>query len=381
VRRTVFFFTDSAGFGGAEQMVLTLLAVLDRSLWRPVLVYHPHAGVEPLVERARKLDVRVMPVPVLDLNSRQGIGQMLHLIRVLRREQPAVFHAHLCGWPRCTLGLLAAVLARVPAIVATQHFFRGKPSRRLILREQVVFLGVHRYIAVSYEMARNLRQTFRFTAHKVQVVHNGISPEPFSRPGPISPEMHPGPARRAPTILTLARLIKNKGLSHLIAAAPLVPQALFVVAGEGPDRGLFEAEAEALGVGDRVRFLGQRDDVPDLLADCDLFILPSLHEGLPISVLEAMAASKPVIATAIGGIPEVVVDGQTGLLVPPADPPALAKAIRTVLADPTLARNLAMTGRDRLLKEFTAEVMVQRTTQIYHELLWPHTPSSNNNLN
>jgi glycosyltransferase involved in cell wall biosynthesis len=94
-----------------------------------------------------------------------------------------------------------------------------------------------------------------------------------------------------------------------------------------------------------------------------------------------MAASKPVIATAIGGIPEVVVDGQTGLLVPPADPPALAKAIRSVLADPTLARNLATTGRSRLLKEFTAEVMVQRTTQIYDELLSPHTASSNNNLN
>jgi len=379
VRRTVLFFTDSAGFGGAEQMVLTLLAVLDRSLWRPVLVYHPHPGVEPLVERARKLDVRVMAVPVLELNSKRGIGQMLHLIRVLRKERPSVFHAHLCGWPGCTLGLLAAILARVPAIVATQHFFRGKPSRRLILREQVVFLGVHRYIAVSHEMARNLRQTFRFTAHKVQVVHNGIIPEPFSRPGHISWEPRPAQARRAPTVLTLARLVKNKGLSYLIAAAPLVPEALFVVAGEGPDRGLFEAQAEALGVANRVRFLGQRDDIPDLLADCDLFILPSLHEGLPISVLEAMAASKPVIATAIGGIPEVVVDGQTGLLVPPADPPALAKAIRTVLADPTLARNLATAGRAQLLKGFSAEVMVQRTTQIYHEILSPHTASSNLN--
>ena len=350
-------------------MVLTLLAVLDRSLWRPVLVYHPHPGVAPLVERARKLDVKVMPVPVPELNSKQGIGRMLHLIRVLRREQSSVFHAHLCGWPRCTLGLLAAILARVPAIVATQHFFRGKPSRRLILREQLIFLGVHRYIAVSHEMARTLRQTFRFTAHKVQVVHNGIVPEPFSGPRHISNETHPAPARRAATVLTLARLIKNKGLSYLISAAALIPEAVFVIAGEGPDRGLFEAEAAALGVANRVRFLGQRDDIPDLLADCDLFILPSLHEGLPISVLEAMAACKPVIATAIGGIPEVVVDGQTGLLVPPGDPAALAKAIRSVLADPTLARSLATTGRARLLKEFSAEVMVQRTTQIYDELL------------
>jgi glycosyltransferase involved in cell wall biosynthesis len=377
VRQTVFVFTDTTSFGGSEQMVLTLLEVLDRSLWRPVLVYRPHPGVMPLVERARKLDVNTMPVPAVGLEGKQGLRQMLRFVRVLRRERPAVFHAHLCGWPRCTFGILAAILARVPAIVATQHFFQGKPSRHLILRQQVVFLGVHRYIAVSHDMAMNLRNTLRFTAPKMQVVHNGITLAPFSRPGHSSWEVNRPQGGRGPSILTLARLIKNKGLSYLISAAVLVPEAVFVVVGEGHDRGLFEAEAEALGVADRVKFLGQRDDIPDLLRDCDLFILPSLHEGLPISVLEAMAAGKPVIATAIGGIPEVVVRGQTGLLVPPADPPALAKAIRTLLGDPILARDLGTAGRARVQREFSAELMVQRTTQIYSELLLLHYASSN----
>ena len=119
----------------------------------------------------------------------------------------------------------------------------------------------------------------------------------------------------------------------------------------------------------RVIFLGYRDDVCDLLSSCDLFVLPSLFEGLPLSVLEAMAAGKPVVATAIGGTDEAVVHGETGLLVPPANPAALAKAMRMVLSDHVMSRRLGAAGRARAHQEFSTETMVQRITKIYGELL------------
>jgi hypothetical protein len=170
-------------------------------------------------------------------------------------------------------------------------------------------------------------------------------------------------------ILTVARLDKQKGLNYLLEAAALIPEAMFVLAGEGPERPALEAHTRALSLNNRVVFLGYRADIDDLLASCDLFVLPSLFEGLPLSVLEAMAAGKPVVATAIGGTDETIIHGETGLLVPPADPFALAGAIRTALADPSLSRRLGAAGRARVHQQFSAESMVRRITEIYDEIL------------
>jgi glycosyltransferase involved in cell wall biosynthesis len=166
-----------------------------------------------------------------------------------------------------------------------------------------------------------------------------------------------------------ARLEKQKGHQYLIEATAQVPEALFLFAGVGSEQTRLEAQAKALGVTDRIIFLGHREDIADLLASCDLFVLPSLFEGLPLSILEAMAACKPVVATAVDGNNEIVIDGQTGLLVPPADPGALAGAIRTVLSDPVLARRLAAGGKARVQQEFCAEKMVKSVMQVYEELV------------
>src|SRR4029453_11595231 len=137
-------------------------------------------------------------------------------------------------------------------------------------------------------------------------------------------------------ILTPARLHPQKGHEYLLAAAAQIPDATFVLAGDGPLRSELEVRARELGIAGRCLFLGERADVPDLLAAADLFVLPSLFEGLPVSILEAMAAGRPVVATAIGGTDEVVTTEQTGLLVPPRDPVAIAAAIRGLRAEPAL---------------------------------------------
>jgi glycosyltransferase involved in cell wall biosynthesis len=155
----------------------------------------------------------------------------------------------------------------------------------------------------------------------------------------------------------------------LLEAAALVPHAIFVLAGDGPERPALEAQARSLGIEGRVRFLGHRTDIPQLLAVSDLFVLPSLYEGLPLSVLEAMAAGKPVIATQIGGTSEVVTDGETGLLVKPRDSNALAAAIQRLLTDQDLANRLARSALDRVRHEFSSDVMVRRVSRIYQDLL------------
>jgi glycosyltransferase involved in cell wall biosynthesis len=365
--KTVVYFTDSDGFGGAEQVLLTTMAGLARNYWRPTLVYHPGPGTKPLVEAVRGLGVELLAAPRIE--GKWTAMQVAQLVRWLRRARPAVFHAHL-NWPlACRFGLVSAILASVPAIVATEHSFVEIPWRRSILAQQHIAAGVDRYIAVSHDIAARLRHNLGFPARKVQVVHNGISLRPFDQaPDRALRAAWTGPTDR-PVVLAIARLHEQKGLHYLLDAATEIPEAVIVLAGDGPQRTALETQARSLGLGGRTIFLGYRQDIASLLANCDVFVLPSRFEGLPLSVLEAMAAGKPVIATAVGGTGEAVVDGVTGLLVPPADSSALTRALRTILSDPGRGQQLGAAGKAQVCREFTAEIMVERVTQLYDEVL------------
>lgn len=367
--RKVVFFTDSSGFGGAEQVLLTILAGLDRGRWRPLLMHHQEPGLARLLQPARALNVELRVVPRLPDGAR-GAARVPRLIRDLRALQPDVFHANLTWSLSCKYGLVAAILARTPAVVAMEHLFVDAAWRRpTVLEQRLICQGVDRYVAVSYEVAERLHQTFHIPTRKLRVVHSSIAVDRFSRPPnvPLRIQLAQGSARRV--VLTTARLHRQKGHCYLLQAAALLPEAVFVLAGDGPERPRLEAQARELELAERVVFLGHRDDVPELLAACDLLVLPSLFEGLGLALLEAMAAGKPVVASAVGGIDEVVIDGETGLLVPPADPVALADAIRRILLDTALASSLAAAGKARVSQQFSAETMVERVTQIYGEIL------------
>jgi glycosyltransferase involved in cell wall biosynthesis len=364
VARKIVYVTDSDSFGGAEQMMLTLLSLLDRRRWQPVLVHYTSAGLAPLLAGARRLGVRTEALPHCGAAAR-----VWRFAGLLRAEQPAVVHAHL-NWPlACRYELAAAALARIPGVIATEHLFQDIPWRRSRIVQRMICARVDRYIAVSYHLARQLRDRLRFPARTIQVIHNGVALEAFCRPA--APALRAALAGEAgrPLILTAARLDKQKGQRYLLEALVAVPEAVAVLAGDGPDRALLDRQACELGLRDRVVFLGQRDDIPNILACCDVVVLPSLFEGLPLAVLEAMAATKPVIATDVGGTGEAVLHGRTGLLVPPASPMALASAIQSVLGDPSLARRLADAGLARVRQEFSAEIMTARVMELYDQIL------------
>jgi glycosyltransferase involved in cell wall biosynthesis len=360
--RTVVHYTDTAGFGGAEQMMLTTLGHLDRERWRPVLAHYPNPGALELAEAARSLGVRTRVVP--GSTGAKGALELPRFARVLREERCAVLHAHLVGTLRSTKGLMAACTARVPAVVATQHLYGAPSTGRQAAKQRMVSRLVDRYIAVSHAMARELGEHV-MKPDDVVVVHNAIETAAFQQP---AGEATAGDDAR-PVVLALARLHHRKGIADLLTAASMLPHAIIRVAGEGPERLSLERLAEKLGVAERVQFLGTRTDVADLLRGCTLFVLPSLAEGLPVSVIEAMAAGRPVVATDIGGTNEIVVHGETGLLVPPADPLALAGAIARLLADPQLQREMGAAGQRRVERLFSAGAMVDRIEELYEEVL------------
>jgi glycosyltransferase involved in cell wall biosynthesis len=216
-------------------------------------------------------------------------------------------------------------------------------------------------------MARDL-QSLIPKPERVTVIHNGVSTDRFrpSDSGALRDTLTQG---GRPIVVTVSRLEPQKALFVLIEAAELVHEATFVVVGDGSERGELQARGLSLVTQGRLKFLGSREDVPALLAACDLFVLPSLFEGLPIAVLEAMASAKPVVATRIDGTDEIVQDGVTGILVPPRDARSLADAILWILRNPSDGRRMGEVGRGRILTEFSAELMVERTVRLYEELL------------
>lgn len=364
---TVVHVSDSHLFGGTERIILELLEGLGGRGWNCVLLRPQMEDGSPLVEAARSLGVEQHGFETL--HGWAGLRRLPRLIHQLRALRPTVVHAHLTTPFACRFVLIAAALARVPAVVATAHLLIRESSVDRSARQRLLVWAVDRYIAVSKHVASTLRDGLGVPSSKIRTVSNGVQLARFDRLTPNRLRHHLTGGADVPVALTVARLHPQKGLEFLLDAARQVPDVVFLVAGDGPQRAALEQEACALGLGARVRFLGFRSDIPELLANCDLVVLPSLYEGLPVSVLEAMAAGKPVVATSVDGTDEVVEDGRTGLLVPPGDARALAAAIRRLIDDDALARRLGAASRAHVAAHFTAQTMVDRVANVYEEAL------------
>jgi glycosyltransferase involved in cell wall biosynthesis len=366
VARSIFFYTDSRDLGGAEFALLMLIENLDPG-WKPTLLLDDDPGSLPLAEHAEALGAqvrRVAPMPLGLAGARCGAG----LARMLRAERPAIFHAHL-SWPLAAKWALAAsVLAHRPTVATIQLIPEFKLERSSRLQLRALAAGVDRYIAVSRDVADELVGRFGWPAAKVQVGYNAVEVDRFGSPAPPGLREQIGGGER-PLVLTPARLDEQKGHPFLLRAAAELPGVDFALAGEGPERATLETLAGEMGIAERVHFLGYRDDIPQLLAACDVFALPSLYEGSSLAVLEAMAAGRPVVSSAIGGTDELIDDGMDGLLVAPGDAAGLASALRRLLDDAELRKAFARRARERVERDFTPTAMTQRVETIYEELL------------
>lgn len=365
----ILFFLDNLTFGGVEQAVLRLIEGLDRNLWLPILVHHPNQNLQPLIRKADQLEIRRIETPEMPLGI-VGLKGMDSFLKILRNERPAIFHAHL-SWPlACKWGVVASILAAVPATVITEHLFLDiSYSRAARLQQRLISNWVGKYIAVSQSIADKLVRTFKIPEHEICVIHNAVEVASFDRSTLPQELTESNKASTTPLVLTVARLDKQKGYNYLIRAARVVPEATFAIVGDGPERSVLEDQVRELGLKDRVLFFGFRNDIPNWLSACHVFVLPSLYEGLPIAILEAMAAGKPVIATDIPENREVITHGMNGWLVPPQNPDALATALRAMLADPALAQRLGLAGRNTVSQRFSIRNMICQITDVYGECL------------
>jgi glycosyltransferase involved in cell wall biosynthesis len=330
-------------WGAVERYV----AAIARCLGDEALVLHPD---DPLLAPFEELGIRVERYPPELLDSAPRLAG--HLARRLRRLRPRIVHATEVLPP----ALVAARLAGVHRLVVTHHTPElprsDNASGRLWWR-----LGWLMRPLVLYTSASDRDGDGRSPS---RVVPLGIDVERFAAGRPVL---------EGTVVGNVARLAEQKGQRTLLAAAPRVlgahPEVRFAIAGDGELREELEEAAKELG--GHVFMLGNRSDVPDLLASFAVFAYPSRFEGLCLAVIEAQAAGVPVVATPVGGIRETVVDGVTGLLVPPDDPEALAAAILRLLDDPELARRLAAAACEQA-RGYTEEQMVAETLSVYDSM-------------
>jgi glycosyltransferase involved in cell wall biosynthesis len=366
VARSIFYYTDSRELGGAELSLLMLIEGLDRAVWEPTLLLDDDPGADPLAARARDLGIATRRLPPMPLGLSGG-RRAARLARRLRAERPAVFHATL-SWPLAAKwALAAAVMARVRTVATVQLIPEFELERSSFWQLRALAAGVDRYVGVSRDVADELVARFRYPAAKVKVVYNAVRLERFEEPPPAGLREQLG--RGLPVVLTCARLDEQKGHDVLLRAAARLPGVAFALAGEGPERSRLEALAAELGIAERVLFLGYRTDIPQLLAACDVFALPSLYEGSSLAVLEAMAARRAVVSSAIGGTDELIDDGENGILVAPGEVDPLAAALRGLLADEERRAALGQRARARVEADFTPAAMRGRIVAIYEELL------------
>jgi glycosyltransferase involved in cell wall biosynthesis len=316
-------------------------------------------------------ELRAAGVPVTPLGKRFKLDPwaLVRLVRFLRARRFDVVQTWI--FAANTYGRVAARWARVPVVVTAEMAVDLWKSPRELAIDRFLSRRTDRVVGNSRAVVDFYRRN-GIPDDRLALIPSGIGVEEPPAVDRAAIRAGFGWTGDAPLLLFAGRLAEQKGVGDLIDAIDLLqhvlPDLRVLIVGDGPLRAQLEATAHAYRLDRIVRFTGHRDDVPRLLAAADLLVLPSLYEGLPNVVLEAMRFSKPVVATAAPGTTEVVVDGTTGLLVPLRHPPALAQAIRTVIEDPALAQRLGQAGRARVESEFRAGTMIDRFAALYEEL-------------
>lgn len=365
----VLYLVDTLNVGGTETQMTSTALRLHRAGHRVTVGCLRAEG--PLLEILRKAGIPVVEFPKSKtMLSPNGMLQLLRIVFFLLRHGVQVVHAHDL-WANL-YGVPAAWLTGTPIIISSRRYLADlgwyTPWRNKIMR---VIYRVSTHVVVNSAAVRKLLvERDGLPPQKVRVIHNAVDVEQFVGARRDKKSLSPGIDENSKLIAVIANMYSPvKGHNHLIAAARTVcsiePEATFLLIGDGPERLKLELQVAAVGLSKNVLFLGRRKDIPELLACCNLSVLPSEAEGLPNALLEAMAAGLPVVATRVGGTPEVIEDGVNGLLVAAQAPNALAGAILQILQDSKLATRLAQAGQKRMRAHFSFDRLMAELEQLY----------------
>jgi len=378
---------EALGSGGAERLLYTNLKRFDRSRF--------HSEVITIFSNAThwKEPIQELGVEVTSLdcqNLRDLPKGVRRLRRILQNSRPDLIHTHL--WAANVIGRVTGRLSRVPVISSIHNPDHepdawddgaevGPLKRRLarLMDRWTADFGCDRLVAVSEYVRRSAHRRLGFPLERIDLLYNPIDVDQFQSAAPGKRQQlieELGLPERSVILLNVARVSPQKGLLHAIRALPAVrekyPEAQLVSVGATVDQywlSRLKAEAAGLGVAEQLHFLGARRDIPDLLRGCDLFVFPSLYEGLGISLIEAMASGCACVASQAGPIPEVIRHGVDGWLVSPADPQALADAVCLLLADEEERKRLGAAAAASVLARFHPETAARKLEGIYESVL------------
>ena len=362
----LLLLVDSLEVGGAERQVVDLALALRRKGYEVVVACSVAGDLSAALEEA---DIPVRPLLRRLAKRRVSFAYAWRLRRLLRRGRFDLVHAHI--YASVVAAAIATLGTGVPLVI-TEHTEASWRTWWARWVSRWVYHRVERIIAVSTPIRRRLIERDGVHPDLITIVPNAVVPAPEGHAAtPL-----PAALRERQLVGVIARLQPEKGVADFLRAAahiaPLFPEARFVIGGDGPLRKELVALSEDLGLGDRVHFLGFRSDASALMSSLDVIAVPSLTEGSPLITLEAMAAGVPVVASAVGGIPDQVRHDKEGLLVPPGETEALGDALLALLRDPARARSLGEAGRRRAAAEFGHATMVRRIEDVYREVLgWP----------
>lgn len=360
--------------GGTGLHAYHLAKDLNRSKFDVALAYGPG---QPLDRDIERLGVPIHHLSMVrSLSPFTNLRGLIQLYRLMRREKFDLVCSQ-CSIAGC-LARVAAKMAGVPVSIfiiqlyASHDYVRPMKRRLYLWIERVMDLFTDHYVAVSHAMKEEGLRKRIVPQEKVSVIYNAIDPRPYDQAPARNARRSLGIDPDCRVVGTISRLERQKGIPYLLRAIALVREAVpdvrALIVGDGPLRTQMEDLAHTLGVARNVMFTGWRRDTADLLACMDVFCLCSLWESFGFVLVEAMAMKRPVVATRVGGIPEVVEDGRTGFLVSPEDPDALAQKVLTLLRDPALARRFGEAGRTRMEEHFSIGRMVAKYEGLFSEL-------------
>lgn len=355
--------THDLAIGGLQRVVANICRTIDRDRFDVQVLCLRELG--PFAADIERLGIKVSLIPQI---GRTDYFSFLKVARILRSERIDVIHTH--NTQPFVDGTMGALLSGVRTIVHTDHARNFPDKRRYMLAERAMSFFAYRVVGVSDHTSANLAKYEKIPTAKIETIPNGIDGSAFDI------QVDCGAKRRELGIpddgIVLGigvRLTAQKGITYLIQAMPEVvarlSRVMLVIAGEGPLEDELKTQAVRLGVDRHVLFVGPRTDMADLLKVFDLYVLPSLWEGLPMVLLEAMAAGCTIVATSVGGVPSAIENDVNGLLVPPKDPAALAAAINRAIEDEPLRRRLALAARQVFASRFSAETMTRRYERLY----------------
>ena len=353
---------SSFSAGGTERQMIELIRHLDRRRW------DVHVAVLREGGRWRDRVAECAPIhvfPVASFRRASLVGQVSAFARWCREQRIAIVHT--VDHPSNVFALPSAALARVPIRIGSRRELTAGRTTGALAVQRAAYAAAHVIVANAGAACAQLRRE-RVPRSKVTLVTNGVDIPALPR--------HSAPRHTLRRIVTVANLRPEKGHDILIDAAVQVatrlPDARFWIVGAGPERAKLTARVESHRLGDVVSFLGHQDDIAGTLAEADLFVLPSRSESFPNALLEAMAAGLPAVASAVGGVLELVDHGRTGLLVPPGDAGALAGALSRLLTEPALSRAIGRAARAHVEVTYSFERMVAGFESLYQVQLDRH---------